>query len=245
MVYALILAAGSGKRMKTKQKKQFYKIKNKPVFLYSIDNFLKIKKINKIYINFNKSDINNSEINNFIKTYKKFITNGKINIIFNGGKERYDSVYNAMNIIKNDNNIKRNDLILIHDSARVLFDINDVNKLIYNLPKLKAITLASKSIETLKTVKNDKNVFKKVINTLDRNIVYNIKTPQGFNFNLLFNAYSNFYKDNNKNKTIITDDIMIIEKYTKLSPYILETNKVNIKITTKEDLKLIKNLINI
>ena len=150
-----------------------------------------------------------------------------------------------MNTIKNNNTIKRNDLILIHDSARVLFDINDVNKLIYNLPKLKAITLASKSSETLKTVKNDKNIFKKVINTLDRNIVYNIKTPQGFNFNLLFNAYSNFYKDKNKNKIIITDDIMIIEKYTKLSPYVLETNKVNIKITTKEDLKLIKNLINI
>ena len=160
MVYALILAAGSGKRMKTKQKKQFFKINNKPVFLYSIDNFLKIKKISKIYINFNKSDTNNNEINNFIKTYNKFISNGKINIIFNGGKERYDSVYNAINIIKNDNNILRNDLILIHDSARVLFDINDVNKLIYNLPKLKAITLASKSIETLKTVKNDKNVAK-------------------------------------------------------------------------------------
>ena len=57
MIYGIILAAGSGSRMKTKDKKQFIKINNKPILLYSIDKFLKVKKINRLIILINKRDM--------------------------------------------------------------------------------------------------------------------------------------------------------------------------------------------
>ena len=137
MVYALILAAGNGSRMKINKKKQFIKIYNKPLFIYSVDKFLKIKNVDKIYINFNKDDENIKEILKFKIDYKKYIDKNKIVLIFNGGKERYNSVYNALNYIYDDNKINVNDKILIHDSARPNFSIEDTKKLLNLLKKYK------------------------------------------------------------------------------------------------------------
>ena len=72
---------------------------------------------------------------------------------------------------------------------------------------------------------------------MNRDFIYNIKTPQGFNLKKIYNSYNKFLISNIK---YITDDIMIIEKFSKDKSYILETDKYNIKITTKEDLDLIK-----
>ena len=242
MVYALILAAGNGSRMKINKKKQFIKIYNKPLFIYSVDKFLKIKNVDKIYINFNKDDENIKEILKFRIDYKKYIDKNKIVLIFNGGKERYNSVYNALKHIYDDNKINVNDKILIHDSARPNFSIEDTKNLLNLLKKYKSITLASKSIDTLKIIydkKNNKSI-KEIKNTLNREYIYNIKTPQGFNINILFNSYNKFMKSNIKN---ITDDIMIIEKFSNEKSYILETDKYNLKITTKDDLDIIKKFL--
>lgn len=242
MIYALILAAGNGIRMKMNTKKQFIKVYNKPLFFYSVDNFLKIKNVDKIYLNFSVEDKNKKEISNFKKNYKKFIDDKKIILLFRGGKERYNSVYNAIKNIYENNKTSIKDKILIHDSARPYFSINDTKELIDLLDTYAAITLASKSIDTLKTIYdiNNKTRIKKIKNTLNRDFIYNIKTPQGFNLKKLYNSYNKFLKSNIK---YITDDIMIIEKFSKDKSYILETDKYNIKITTKEDLDLIKKFL--
>ena len=242
MVYALILAAGNGSRMKMNIKKQFIKIYNKPLFIYSVDKFLKIKNIDKIYICFNKDDENIKEIIKFKINYKKYIDNNKIVLIFNGGKERYNSVYNSLNYIYDNNKINQNDKILIHDSARPNFSNEDTNKVISLLKKYNAITLASKSIDTLKTIneKFNNKMIKEIKNTLNREYIYNIKTPQGFNLNILYDSYNKFIKNKIKN---ITDDIMIIEYFSNEKSYILETNKYNLKITTKDDIDIIKNFL--
>lgn len=242
MVYVLILAAGNSSRMSLNKKKQFITIYDKPLFCYSIDTFLKIQSVDKIYINFNKNDENVIEIKNFKRKYDSYIKNNRINIIYKGGKERYNSVYNSLNEIYKNNIINDNDKILIHDSARPNFSINDTKNLINNLDKYNAITLAAKSIDTLKEVKflNNKNPFKEINKTLNRDYIYNIKTPQGFNFNVLYNAYKKFIKNKSK---LVTDDIMIIEKYTKSKSFILNTNNYNIKITTKDDINFIKKFL--
>ncbi len=58
MTYGIILAAGQGSRMKTKEKKQFIKIRNKPVLLYSIDKFLSVKNIKKLIVVINNDKSN-------------------------------------------------------------------------------------------------------------------------------------------------------------------------------------------
>ena len=240
MVYALILAAGNGSRMKMNTKKQFIKINNAPMFIYSVDKFLKIKNIYKIIINFNKDDKNKIEIINFIKKYKKYIADNKIIIIYNGGKERYNSVYNSLKYIYENFKINNKDKLLIHDSARPSFSIEDTKVLIKKLDKYNSITLASKSIDTLKEVYSNNSSLKQIKNTINREYIYNIKTPQGFNLKKLYTAYNKFIKTKIKN---ITDDIMIMEKFSKEKSYILDTDKYNIKVTTKDDIDIIKNFL--
>ena len=240
MIYGIILAAGSGSRMKTKDKKQFIKINNKPILFYSIDKFLKVKKINRLIIVINKNDFDNSIFKSLLKIYNKDISSGKINFVF-GGKERYDSVYNALSFIYEYMDVKSKDKVLIHDSARPNVDINDINNLIKSLNKYKAVTLGYKLSDSIKLIKKSNNSLKQVIKSIDRNSHYLISTPQGFDFKTIYNCYKKFVKT--KKKLNITDDMQIIEYFSNEKGYILDSNKLNFKITTKEDLNMIKYII--
>ena len=242
----LLLAAGSSKRMKLAEKKQFIKINNIPLFEYSIIKFLSIKNIKNIFLILSVEDyknfINNKNkiLNRFSKKYKKYI-NKKIYILGLGGKERYDTIYNALTYIKKENLIDKNSNLLIHDSARPLFDTVETKKIIELLDKYKIVSFASKATDTIKQIKISNSNLKTVKKTLDRNELYNIKTPQGFKFDLLYSAYVSNYKKFNKVKP--TDDLQVIEKFTNLNTYLYETKYLNIKITNKNDLNIIKAIL--
>lgn len=238
MVYSIILAAGKSKRMNTKIKKQFMKINDKQVLFYSIDNFLKNKKISKHIIVFNKDDLNKKYFKEFLETYKKQISNKKIIFIL-GGDERYYSVYNALDYISNNLKYDNKTKILIHDAARPYVKNNDIDNLIKNLNIYDAISLATNINDTIKEVIPNKNI-NKVVKTVDRNKYFLIKTPQGFNYLLLYKSYKKFLNSKVRN---ITDDLQIIENFSNKKTYLLNSSALNIKITKKEDLFFIKNLL--
>lgn len=239
MIYGVILAGGVGKRMNNKISKQFIKINNKPVLYYSLEKFLKIKEIDKYILVINSKDKTNKIIMNIISKYNKLIHDGTISLIL-GGNERYDSVYNTLTYINNYFGINSKDKILFHDAARPNVDIKDIKKLIKNLNKYSAITLGSKVVDTIKEIKNNsKNDIFEIKKTHDRNLFYLIKTPQGFNLKILYDAYNKFIKK----KTLVTDDIQIIEKYSNIKTYVQNSSPLNLKITTPEDLNVIKYLL--
>ena len=240
MLYGIVLAAGKSNRLKSKTKKQFIKINDKPVLCYSIDKLLKIKKINKIIIVLNSKDKNNLVFKSLLKKYKNEFNIGKLCIVL-GGKERYDSVYNALKFINDYIGIEPSDNVIIHDSARPNVSINDIKNLIVNIDKYKAITLGYKLSDSIKQIKNNVSCIKEVSKSLNRDLYYLISTPQGFNLNLLYNCYNKF--KNNKNNNFITDDLQIIEYYSKKKTYVLDSSKLNFKITTQDDLNMIKYLI--
>ena len=240
MTYGIILAAGQGSRMKTKEKKQFVKIRNKPVLFYSIYKFLSIKNIKKLIIVINNDKSNARIFNEILKNYNKEIETGRLAFVF-GGKERYNSVFNALSYLNEFCNVSTKDKVLIHDSARPNVDIKDIKKLMLYLNKYSAISLAYKLSDSIKLIKNiDKNV-KLVSKSVDRDDFYLISTPQGFNFKLLFDSYHKFFKS--KKLVKITDDLQIIELYSNNKTYILDSSKLNFKITTKDDLNMIKYII--
>lgn len=240
MIYGIILAAGSGIRMKLKNKKQYLMINNKPVLFYSIDKFLSIKKINKIIVVINEKDINNSVVKLLLKKYRKEINNGKICFVF-GGKERYNSVYNALQFINEYIGVKPKDKVLIHDSARPNVYTNDINRLIKCLSNHKAVSLGFKLSDSIKSIIKSSSDLKKVKNSIDRDSHYLISTPQGFNLNMIIKCYDKFIKSSRKLK--ITDDLQIVEYFSKTNTYILDSNKLNLKITTKYDLNMVKYLL--
>ena len=248
MTYGIILAAGSGKRMKTKEKKQFISINNKPIIFYSLEKFSKIKQIDILVLVINNDDKNNSIIKTLIKKYEKNINNNKLYII-TGGKERYDSVFNALNFINQVYGINKSDNVLIHDSARPNVDPKDIIRLIESLNKYKAITLGYRLTDSIKHIKCNTKQVKEVISSVNRDDYYLISTPQGFNLDLLYNSYLNYNDHSNKSKNkaknchIITDDLQIIEYYSNLKTFVLDSSKLNYKITTQEDLNMIKYIL--
>ena len=158
----ILLAAGKGKRFGSKSLKQFYLLKNKPMFMHSVEKALKSKLFKLILV------VSNTKI----KPFK----DNKVKII-KGGEERFQSSKKALKYIKN----KKFKNVFIHDAARPNFSINLLKKLKNNLKKNKAVVPYIKTDNSIKYKKNLK------IYNLNREKLFLTQTPQCFDFKKLYN----------------------------------------------------------
>ena len=230
----ILLIAGSSRRFGGKIKKQFVKINNKPLFIYTLEAMLKFKFDNVIIASL-KEDLNNIK-----KTISKNLLNSENIHYVEGGSERVYSVYNAMKFIK-ENNIKT-DFVFIHDGVRPIVSKKEIKELYDMVIKKNAAILASKVVDTIKKVDSKKNI----VETIDRNFLYRAATPQAFNFRKYMIAIERYMNDRKYKerlgKKIATDDAEIYSAYAgKVA--IVECSANNIKITNKEDLNLFLNLL--
>lgn len=230
----ILLIAGSSKRFLGKIKKQFVKINNKPLFIYTLEAMLKFK-FDNIIIASLKEDLNNIK-----KTINKNLLNIENIHYVEGGKERVYSVYNAMRFVK-ENNIKT-DFVFIHDGVRPIVSKKEIKELYDTVVKKNAVILASKVVDTIKKIDSKKNI----VETIDRNFIYRAATPQVFNFGRYMSAIEKYMNDvkykKKLGKKIATDDAEIYSAYAgKVA--IVECSANNIKITNKEDLNLFLNLL--
>lgn len=230
----ILLIAGSSRRFLGKIKKQFVKINNKPLFIYTLEAMLKFK-FDNIIIASLKEDLNNIK-----KTISKNLLNSENIHYVEGGSERVYSVYNAMKFIK-ENNIKT-DFVFIHDGVRPIVSKKEIKELYEMVIKKNAAILASKVVDTIKKIDSKKNI----VETIDRNFLYRAATPQAFNFKKYMIAMERYMNDRKYKerlgKKIATDDAEIYSAYAgKVA--IVECSANNIKITNKEDLNLFLNLL--
>lgn len=213
----IIVAAGKGKRMGTDINKQFIKLNDKSILVYTIECFNKCEAINEIvvvtsedYINYCKDEI----IDKY--EFKKDIK------IVAGGKERQDSVYNGLKTIASNT-----DIVLIHDGVRPFIEQRHINNVIKNAYESDACVLGVKVKDTIK-LSNDSGF---VVSTPKRDNMWAIQTPQAFKYGLIVEAYECAIKDN----FLGTDDSMLVERLG-YKVKIEEGSYSNIKITTKDDL---------
>lgn len=231
----ILLIAGSSRRFGGKIKKQFVKINNKPLFIYTLEAMLKFKFDNIIIVSPKEDLIKVKKIINNLEKIKNK------NIFYvEGGSERVYSVYNAMKFIK-ENNIKT-DFVFIHDGVRPIVSKKEIKELYEMVIKKNAAILASKVVDTIKKVDSKKNI----VETIDRNFIYRAATPQALNFKKYMIAMERYMNDRKYKerlgKKIATDDAEIYSAYAgKVA--IVECSANNIKITNKEDLNLFLNLL--
>ena len=102
----IIVAAGSGKRMKSKIPKPFISINGKPIIIHTLEKFRNIPCIKEIILVLQKNDIDW-----VIKKYGNVLAKLDVTKIVAGGKRRQDSVYNGLSSIKN---AKNNDIIIVN-----------------------------------------------------------------------------------------------------------------------------------
>ncbi|MBO4864712.1 MAG: 2-C-methyl-D-erythritol 4-phosphate cytidylyltransferase [Eubacterium sp.] len=220
MVSAIILAAGSGSRMKSDKAKQFLEINGKPLLYYSLKIF-DASVVDEIILVTRGQDID--YVREEIVDKYGF---RKVKRIISGGKERFESVSKGLKACD-----KRNKFIMIHDAARPCVTNRMILDSISEVKRSKACTVAMPAKDTIKIV-NDEGFG---IETPDRNSLYMIQTPQTFERKLLEEAHDRLRISGDRD---ITDDTMIVERYMDVPSKMVEGSYENIKVTTPEDIRI-------
>lgn len=216
--YALIVAGGKGKRVGRDISKQFICINNKPIIWYTIKAFENCEHIDGIVVVISKDDMEYFN-ENVLEAYDF----KKILAVVEGGVERQDSVYNGLLMMKDC------DIVLIHDGARPFVSEKIINEGIEYAKLYGAAACGVMPKDTIK-VKNSNGFSKE---TLQRDALFAVQTPQCFEYNSIKKAHE-FIK---KEKLMVTDDTMVIEKLGK-TVYLYEGSYTNIKVTTPEDIEI-------
>lgn len=214
----VIVAAGTGSRMKMGINKQFIKLEGKEIIAYTIEKFYNNSNIEDIVV-----VVKEDESEFFKKEILDKYNFKNIKIAY-GGKERQDSVYNGLKLLD-----KKCDVVLIHDGARPFVSDKIIDNCIEEVKEHKAIVVGVPVKDTIKIIDNDKNI----VDTPNRSVLWAVQTPQTFDYNILIDAY----KDAFKSGFYGTDDAMLVERIG-YKVKMVEGSYNNIKITTKEDLSV-------
>lgn len=229
---AIVLAAGSGKRMKSSIRKQYLMIEDKPLLYYSLKAF------------------DNSFIDNIVlvtgkgeeqfcreEIIKKYDIR-KVSAIVEGGKERYHSVAYGLRAVN-----WECDYVFIHDGARPFIDNEILKRALDDVVRTRACVVGMPVKDTVKI--SDRSGY--VADTPARSLVWQIQTPQVFEKELISDAYEKLlFREEEllKDGVNITDDAMVVEFFTDVKVKLTEGSYRNIKITTPEDLDIAKIFIN-
>lgn len=231
MNIALILAAGSGTRMgNTNKPKQFLSIYNKPLIVHTIEAFEMHDDIDMILIVTNDTYIDD------VKIWCKQYDLTKVQYIVAGGSSRQESVYNGLKKLEKIG-ISDEDIILIHDAARPLISQTIITDNIEACKKYQAVDTVIPSSDTI-----IRSVDKETICEIQkRSEQYQGQTPQSFTFKVINDAHE-YAKSINNTET--TDDCRLVLNMGK-DVHLVNGSKLNFKITTFDDLMMLKALLKI
>lgn len=215
---AIVLAAGQGKRMQSKVQKQFLLIQEKPVLYYSLAAFESSSHITDIILVTGKEEIEYCQ-REIVDKYGF----QKVRRIVVGGKERYHSVYQGLLAID------QAEYVFIHDGARPFIEEEIIGRAYEAVKEYKACVVGMPVKDTIKIA--DAEGF--AGQTPDRKMVWQVQTPQTFEYSLIKEAYTKLLAGEQDG---ITDDAMVVERMTSRKVKLVEGSYRNIKITTPEDL---------
>ena len=219
---AVVVAAGLSQRM-SGQNKLFALLHDKPILAYTLDVIDKCESINEIILVTKASDISNAmELCNDFGIQK-------VSKIICGGDTRTESAWLGVNATS-----FKAKLIAIHDGARPFVTQDIIDSTIAAANTYNAAAPAFKLSSTIK--KAEKNI---VIETVDRENLYEIQTPQVFDADIIKCALKNAMEKNLQ----ITDDCMALEALG-LTVRLTEGSKENIKLTTPDDLSFAEAILN-
>ncbi len=219
---AICLGGGSGTRMGTETPKVLLPVNGVPAIVYSLKTLNSSELIDEIILVCPQGKINK---------YQNILTGcgfEKLRKIVEGGKERSDSVYNALCTIDSECGY-----VLIHDGARPMLS-EEYIKIVLEQCQIKKSAIAARPVvNTIKKVNASE-----IIDTVDRNNLWEVYTPQCFEFNLIKKAYD-YVMENN---IIITDDAGALEAIGE-KVYVADIGSRDFKLTTPEDIELVEKLL--
>jgi 2-C-methyl-D-erythritol 4-phosphate cytidylyltransferase len=230
-VEAIIPAAGLGLRLKSSLPglpKPLVKLGGKPIIAHTLCALSASNTIKRIVIAVNKD-----HFDEFNEVLKRFPIKKRIDLV-PGGATRRDSVENCLKTIESSA-----DVILIHDAVRPFVSKDLITRLLKEAKARPAVICAVPVKATIKSVRCQVLGVRKeyaVEQTLNRENLWEIQTPQVFRKEVLIKAYKK-YRDRT-----VTDDASLVEKLgVRVS--VIYGSYFNIKITTADDLVFAKAIL--
>jgi len=224
----IITAAGSGKRIGGEVKKQFIELKGKRLLEYTLERFINNDLIDFIVLVLPVD---------YIEDFKQGGTEKKIKKV-EGGKERADSVRRGLvaaeKIFDEGDVAEKDRIVLIHDGVRPFVSDRLIRDVV-NLTIEKGATVPVLPLtETVLSVDDDQAVLK----YSDRESMRSVQTPQGYRMDIITKAYE---KAGSDAKNATDESSMVFDSGEEL--FLLAGDRLNLKITTIEDLRLANCLI--
>ncbi|NNE55958.1 MAG: 2-C-methyl-D-erythritol 4-phosphate cytidylyltransferase [Flavobacteriales bacterium] len=216
--FVIIVAGGVGRRMGTALPKQFLEVEGRPVIHRTIDNFTKYNPSVKVVVVLHPEAV---EIWQALCDH--FPTSCAVEVAL-GGTERFYSVRNGLEKIKGDTGV-----VAVHDAVRPFADQGCIERCFSTAREFGNAIPVIPVIESLREISGDAS------QAVDRSDYRLVQTPQCFDVKLLKDAYAQEFDPS------FTDDASVVERLgVKIN--LVEGNRENIKLTTKEDLSLASSI---
>ena len=215
MQYEVVLpAAGSGKRMGAGQNKLFLKLLEKPILIHTLEVFEQDNNCTGIWLAVKPEE------RGFIRELLTEYSISKVKGLPDGGVERQHSVHSCMKEMEQVN------IVLVHDAARPFITHDIIANLVQSAHDNGAAIAGVRAKDTMKKVRDGI-----IEETVDRESLWMIQTPQAFRFDLIAHAEDVAEKVG----FLGTDEAMLVERLGH-AVHIVESSYDNVKMTTKEDL---------
>lgn len=222
---AIIPAAGTGVRMENDRPKQFLDLEGRPLLAVTLEKFQECSAIDSIILVAPPSDVKYCQ-GEIAERYH--LT--KVEKVVAGGERRQDSVRLGIEATGGDF-----DLVLIHDGVRPLITQDLIERVVRAAQGHRAVITGLPAKETVK--ETDENAL--VVRTYDRQKVWLIQTPQVFRYEDILMAHRRAVEEGSEE---VPDDALLVEK-VGIPVKVVEGSEGNIKVTTPQDLELVKFLL--
>lgn len=232
MNIAIIFAGGIGQRLNNGENstpKQFLKINDKPIIIRTLELFQTHKDIDKIYISIHP------DYYEYMQELVKYYYITKTSGIVNGGKTGQESIYNALKLAQKGN--PQDSIVLIHDGVRPNITEEVITKNIECTKKNGNAITCTSCFETILISENGINPE----HVPYRKDTYAAQAPQTFHLGEVIEAHE-ITRKTNPNYTDIVDTCTLYKTLNKKT-FMVKGNRGNIKITTIEDLYILRALI--
>lgn len=232
MNIAIIFAGGIGQRLNNGENstpKQFLKINDKPIIIRTLELFQTHKDIDKIYISIHP------DYYEYMQELVKYYYITKTAGIVNGGQTGQESIYNALKLAQKEN--PQDSIVLIHDGVRPNITEEVITKNIECTKKNGNAITCTSCFETILISENGINPE----HVPYRKDTYAAQAPQTFHLGEVIEAHE-ITRKTNPNYTDIVDTCTLYKTLNKKT-FMVKGNRGNIKITTIEDLYILRALI--
>ena len=221
-VAAIVVAGGTGSRLKSKVHKPFVRLAGRPLLAWTLGAIEKVSRVSRIVLVVHPDDIKAAA--GLVRRAKL----RKVAMIVPGGTTRMESVANGLKALPEDTS-----WVAVHDGARPLIAPEIFERTIVAARQYGAAIVAVPVVPTIKSAKDGW-----VTGTLDRRSLWAVQTPQIFDRRLLSQAH----KEGKMRGLQATDDAALVESFGR-KVWVVEGAHANIKVTTPEDVVIAEALL--